>query len=126
VRDLVMSALGLVIAMLLAVMVYQNYQRLHRPLLTTTHQAVTLLNGDVLYGRIDHLGTDHPVLRDAFAVHEQRIAPTGEMKLVLVKRSGTSTGADHIIFQASAIAFVEPVRADSAIGQLIKERGHPR
>lgn len=117
-RDIVIAACGLAVA-LLAVLVYQNYQRFHKPLLTTTYQAVTLVNGEILYGRIDHLGTDHPVLRDAFTVRIEHDAQTQKPKYVIAKRAESPTGADHMIFPATAIVSIEPVRDDSEVGQLI-------
>jgi hypothetical protein len=122
-RDLVIAACGLAIVALLAVIAYQDYRRFHKPLLTTTFQAVTLVNGEVFYGRIDHLGTDHPVLRDAFSIRTEIEPQSQQEKRVIVRRSDSLTGADHLIFPAASIASVEPVKADSAVGKLIKEAG---
>jgi hypothetical protein len=117
-RDIVLATCSLAIVALLAMIVYQNYQRFHQPLLTTTYQAVTLRTGDVLYGRIDHLGSDHPVLRDAFSLRTETDPPTQETRHVLVRRKDGPTGADHVIVPAAAIAVVEPVHPDSVIGRL--------
>lgn len=125
-RDVVIAACGLAIVALLVVIAYQNHQRFHKPLLTTTYQAVTLLSGETFYGRIDHFGTDHPVLRDAFTLHTETDAQSRSPKRTLVRRKDTLTGADHVVFPATAIAFVEPVRADSAVGRLIKDAGLPQ
>lgn len=111
--------LALVAIVLLAAKLYQDQRRFHRPLLTTPYQRVTLQNGNVFYGRIDHLGTDHPVLRDAVTIRQEKGASTGEPQYVLTRRKDEPHGADHLIFPASSIAFVEPVRADSPIGQVI-------
>jgi hypothetical protein len=124
-KDLALTASGLAIATLLAVVVLQNHQRQHKPLLTTTYQAVTLSNGEVIYGRIDHLGTDHPVLRDAFRIHVERDPQTGAERQVLAPRRGGETGADHLIMPATSILFVEPVQPESPIGRLIA-RQSPR
>ena len=70
----------------LAATVYQNYQKFHKPLLTTRYQAVTLENGNTFYGRIDHLGSDHPVLRNVFTVRAEIDAQTQQSRYVLVKR----------------------------------------
>jgi hypothetical protein len=118
-RDIVIATCGLTVVALLAVLVYQNYQRFHKPLLTTTYQAVTLVNGEIFYGRIDHLGTDHPVLRDAFAVRIEQDARSQKPKHVIARRADSVTGADHMVFPATAIVSIEPVRADSEVGQLI-------
>jgi hypothetical protein len=118
-RDTVIAVCGLAVVALLAVLVYQNYQRFHKPLLTTTYQAVTLVNGDIFYGRIDHLGTDHPVLRDVFTVRIEQDAQSQKPRYVIAKRVDSMTGADHMMFPATSIVSIEPVRADSQVGQLI-------
>lgn len=105
--------LGLLIAGLLALRTWQDYRRFHRPLLTTTFQAVTFVDGRVLYGRIDHLGSDHPVLREAFSVHGD-----GDKLTSSWLRDGP-TGADHVVFPASAVLTVQPVAPESPVGRLI-------
>lgn len=115
--------LGLAVVVLLAIVVQQNHRRFHKPLLTTPYQCVTLVNGSVFYGRIDHLGTDYPVLRDAFRVLVEPDPQTRQPRYVLVKRKTEANGADHMIFPAAAIVFVEPVRPDSAVGRVISESG---
>jgi len=49
---------ALAVVAMLAVITYQNHRRFHWPMLTTPYQAVTLTNGAVFYGRLDHLGSD--------------------------------------------------------------------
>jgi hypothetical protein len=118
-KDLALAASALAIAVLLALAVFQNYQRQHKPQITTPYQRVTLVNGEVHYGRIAHLGTDHPVLRDAFSVRTEPDPQTGQPRQVLVPRRDGATGADHLIMPATSILTVEPVQPDSAIGRLI-------
>jgi hypothetical protein len=113
------ALLALAAVWLLAANLYQDHRRFHRPLLTTAYQRVTLQNGDVFYGRIDHLGTDHPVLRDAMTIRQEKSPSATEPQYVLIRRKDEPHGADHIIFPALSIAFVEPVRPDSPIGQVI-------
>ena len=125
-RDVVIAACGLTVVALLAVLVYQNYQRFHKPLLTTAYQSVTLVNGEIFYGRIDHLGSDHPVLRNAFTVRIEQDAQSKKRKYVITKRADSPTGADHMIFPASAIVSIEPVRTDSEIGRLIEAQALQR
>ncbi|NLD68830.1 MAG: hypothetical protein GX644_08450, partial [Limnobacter sp.] len=112
-----------------AAIVRQNQRRFHKPLLTTRYQAVTLTNGHVFYGRIDHLGTDHPVLRDAFELRTEPDPKSGRATHAVVWRKSGPTGADHLILPAASIGFVEPVRSDSPIGQAIEQAtrdGEPR
>jgi hypothetical protein len=122
-RDAVLAVLGLAIVALLGAIVYQNHHRFHKPLITTPYQAVVLENGNVFYGRIDHLGSDHPVLRDAFSIRRELDPETQQPRYVLVKRKDEVNGADHLIFPVTAIAFIEPVRPDSPIGKLIEQAG---
>lgn len=122
-RESIVVVLGLLIVALLAAIVYQNHRRFHKPLITTPYQAVVLGNGNVFYGRIDHLGTDHPVLRDVFTVRREVDTSSGEPRYILVKRRDEANGADHIILPITAISFVEPVRPDSTIGKLIEQAG---
>lgn len=117
-RDLVLALAAVAIAGLLALVVYQNYLRFHRPQLTTTWQAVTLVDGSVYYGRIAHLGSDHPVLRDAFSIRTDG-NPAAPARRILRGRDGPH-GADHMIFPASSILHVEPIGPDSEVGRLIE------
>ena len=96
-EDAVLVVLSIGITGLLAATVYQNYQKFHKPLLTTHYQAVTLENGNTFYGRIDHLGSDHPVLRNVFTVRAEIDAQTQQSRYVLVKRKDEINGADHKI-----------------------------
>ena len=119
-RDVFLGLLGLGVIVLLAATFYQNYRRFHTPLITTPYQAVTLENGSVYYGRIDHLGSDHPVLRDAFVIRTEQDAQTRETRYTLVRRRDEINGADHMIIPATSIAFVEPVAPNSVAGKLIE------
>jgi hypothetical protein len=123
-RQTFLVVIGLVIVAMLAVIVFQNHRRFHRPLLTTPYQAVTLTNGAVLYGRIDHLGSNHPVLRDVLTVRHEPDSPT--QKYVLVRRKDEVNGADHVIFPVTSIVFIEPVQPDSTIGKLIEQTDFAR
>lgn len=122
-KEGVLALIGLAIVVLLAANLYQDYRRFHKPLITTPYQAVTLENGSVFYGRIDHLGSDYPVLRDAFSLRAEGGAEGQPVRYVMVKRKDDVNGADHMIIAATAIAFVEPVQPDSIIGRLIAEAG---
>jgi hypothetical protein len=122
-REAVLAVIGVAIVALLAATVYQNHRRFHRPLITTQYQAVVLANGNVFYGRIDHLGSDHPVLRGVFTVRREPDSGTGQPLYTLIRRRDEADGADHIIIPVSAIAFIAPVQPDSAIGKLIEQAG---
>jgi hypothetical protein len=66
-----------------------------------------LENGEVFYGRIDHLGTDYPVLRGPSTVREERDPRTGSVRYVVAPREEEAWGAGHIIFPAASIACIE-------------------
>ena len=125
-RQAVLVVGGCAVVAMLAATVYQDYRRFHRPLLTTPYQAVMLTNGTVFYGRIDHLGSDHPVLRDAFSVRQELDSQTQKQRYVLVRRADGPNGGDHMIFPVTSIVFVEPVRVDSTVGSLIEQAALPR
>ena len=122
----ILTLLGLVIALLLAVFVYQDYRRFHKPQLTTSHHAVTLTNGRTYYGRVFHLETDRPVLRDVLSVQQEIDAATQQPKYLIEKLRDTINGADHMILVDASILHVEPVQPDSAIGKLIAQSSSSR
>lgn len=120
-KEAILAAVGIAVAVLLAASVYQNHRRFHKPQITTPYQAVVLADGSVFYGRIDHLGTDYPVLRDAFTIRRDFDSATQQPRFIVVKRKDEINGADHMIFPATAIAFIEPVQPDSMVGKLIAQ-----
>lgn len=119
-RELILAGIGLAVVALLAIIVQQNYTRFHKPQITTRYQAVTLVDGSVFYGRIAHLGSDHPVLRDAMTIDEQPDPQTQQPQRTLKRLRDDLRGGDHLIFPATSILHVEPVQPDSAIGRLIE------
>ena len=120
-RETLVAIFGVLILALLAASIYQSHRRFHTPQITSAYQAVALQNGKVYYGRIAHLGTDYPVLRDPLSIREEVDPSTRERRYVLTRRKDEANGADHMIFPATSIAFVEPVRPDSIIGKVIAE-----
>jgi hypothetical protein len=122
-RDLLVAVFALAIVVLLGLDTYLDYRRIHRPQLNTRFQCVTLVDGRIFCGRADHLGSDHPVLRDAFRVQTETPSASDPPRHTLVRMRDGATGADHLIFPSTAISSVEPVRADSVIGRLITDAG---
>lgn len=120
-KEAILAAVGFAIVALMAASVYLDHRRFHKPMITTQYHAVVLQGGGTYYGRIDHLGTDYPILRDAFTIRRERDLDTQQPRYVLVKRKDESNGADHMIFPSTSIAFIEPVQPDSMIGKLIAE-----
>jgi hypothetical protein len=125
-RQFILETCLFAILALLVVIAYQNFRRFHQPLTTTEYQAVMLTNGNVFYGRIDHLGSDYPVLRDVFRVRQDVRSATPRPGYMLVRRKDDITGADHMIIPASAIAYIEPVAGDSTVGRLIGQASASR
>ena len=125
-RQALLIVAGFAVVALLALVVYENHRRFHRPLLTTPYQAVTLMNGTVLYGRIDHLGSDHPVLRDVFSIQLEADPQTQKQRYLLIKRKDGVNGADHVILPVTSILLVEPVQPNSTTGKLIEKAGLSR
>ena len=121
-KELILAGIGVAVVALLAFVAHQNYTRFHKPQITTRYQAVTLINGDVFYGRIAHLGSDHPVLRDAMTIESESGPQPQQPRLVVKWLRDSARGGDHIIFPVAAILRVEPVQPDSPIGRLIEQR----
>ena len=122
-RDLLLVLIGLAVVALLCLQTYRDYRRFHNPLLTTPYQAVTLRDGSVLVGRIDHLGTDYPVLRRALEIRRSDGSGPSGGKANLVPLKDGPFGGDHVIFPAASILRVQPIEPNSEIGRLISERG---
>jgi len=120
-KEAVIGVVGLLMVAALAAAVYQNQRRFHKPLLTTPYQAVKLVDGTLLHGRIDHLGTDFPVLRDAMTVRAIVDPASGTTRYEVVARKSDTHGADHLILPATAIVYVEPVHTESTIGRAIEQ-----
>ena len=120
-REAVIGVIGLLILTILAAVVYQNQRRFHNPLITTTFQAVMLTDGTLVYGRVDHLGTNVPVLRDVLAVRVIEGPGSGQVRYEAVPRKAGPHGADHMILPVTSILYIEPVKPDSAIGQVLEK-----
>jgi hypothetical protein len=120
-KYLAVAVCAVVLVAFAAFSIYQAHYRFHRPQITSTYQGVTLVNGEVFYGRIFHLGSDHPVLRGASTVKIEIDPQTQQPRHRLVRRRDSSTGADHLIFPVTSILYVEPVREDSIIGRLLAQ-----
>src|ERR1700687_2642892 len=78
--------IGIVIAALIGVLVYQNAITHSAPELTTPYQAVFLTNGQAYFGRLEKAGTAFPVLRDVYVVRSQVNQETKQVIGTLIKR----------------------------------------
>jgi hypothetical protein len=95
--------------------------------LASEYQAVLLSNGQIMFGKLEGLGSAYPVLRDVYYVARRPAsaepAPSADSQssLVLVQRGQEWHGPDRMILNASQILVVEPVGADSRVARLIAE-----
>lgn len=112
----------LAIALLLAAMIYQSAHTHSAPAPSTTYQAILLSNGQAFFGRIEHLETDHPVMRDVFYIQSRVNQETQQVTNILVKRGGEWHAPDHLILNKQNIVFVEPVKEDSQVARLIADQ----
>lgn len=117
-----LTATGVVIAAALCLIGYEAWSRQPRAALTTPYQAVALTNGQVFFGRIDRLGEDYLVLRDAFYIQSRQNPDSRQVANVLVKRGGEAHGPEYMVLNARHVVQIEPVGEASQIGKLIREQ----
>ena len=111
-----------VIALLLAVLVYQNARKDMAPEFTTPYQAVVLVNGQAFFGRLENINSQYPVLRDVFYIQSQTNPETKQVNVSLVKRGGEWHAPDRMILNKQHVLLIEPVKEDSKIAKLIEEQ----
>jgi hypothetical protein len=116
----------LVIAAALCLIAWHATQRDRLPPTGTTYQAVALMNGQLFFGRLDGGGAagagSYLVLRDVFYVQTRQNPDTKAVANVLVKRGGEAHGPDRMVINRQQVLLIEPVRAESQIGQLIAQQ----
>lgn len=88
---------------------------------TSGYQAVFLDSGSVFFGNLEGLGTDYPVLKNAFYVQSVTNPVTKLTSNILVKRGKEWHGPDTMTINAHHIIFVEPVTAGSQVATLIAQ-----
>jgi hypothetical protein len=117
---------SLVIAAALCVLASQGQRRPTLPELSRPYHAVALANGQVFFGRLDGLGGDYLVLRDAFYIQTRQNPGTQQAINVLVKRGGEAHGPDRMILNRQQVVMMEPVTDGSQIAKLIAEQNAVR
>lgn len=122
------AMIGIVISVLLfailTVMVarwYLDYRAHHHPQITTEYHSVSLRSGELFYGKIFHLGSDHPVLRQALRLRIFRDGSTSTETLIVEWLADDRDGSDHLILRAEAINYVRPVNPASPSGKAIQK-----
>lgn len=91
------------------------------PKFDTAYQAVFMANGQVFFGKLSGLGTEHPRLDDVFYVQQQVNPETKQATNVLIRRGREWHAPSYMILNGRSILLVEPVGADSKVAQLIAE-----
>lgn len=112
----------LVIAIALCTIAYHATRRDRLPATGTAYQAVALMNGQLFFGKLDTADGGYLVLRDVFYVQTRQNPDTKAVANVLVKRGGEAHGPDRMVINRQQVLLVEPVKADSQIGQLIAQQ----
>ena len=119
----IIALTGMVIIVLLALLVYQNWQ-LHpeQPELTAPFQAVQVTTGQVFIGRLERVGSSgFPGLREVYMLQSKVNPETKQVTNTLVKRAPDWQGADTMFLNAAHILVIEPVRPGSNIDKLIQQ-----
>lgn len=108
-----------VIAVFLGIMVVENAEA--DVALDARYVAVLLVNGQAYFGRIEHAGSDYPVLKDVYYVQQVVNTETKEATNQLVKRGQEWHAPDRMVLNARHILFIEPVTETSQVFKLIEE-----
>jgi hypothetical protein len=117
------SALALVvIAAALCLLCWRGAQHDRLPQTGTPYQAVALMNGQLFFGKLEPADGNCIVLRDVFYVQTRQNPDTKAVANVLIKRGGEAHGPDRMIINRQQVLLIEPVKADSQIGQLIAQQ----
>lgn len=88
---------------------------------STEYQAVFMENGQVFFGKLENMGSAYPLLKNVFYIRQQVNPETKEVKQVLIRRGNELHRPNQMYINASHIAIIEPVSADSQVAKLIKE-----
>jgi hypothetical protein len=114
-----------VIAIALTILTWLTWQTLHRqhvPDTGTAWQSVTLINGQLFFGRLEPAAGDFVTLRDVFYVQTRQNPDTKAVANILVKRGAEPHQPDRMLINRSQVLTIEPVKTDSQIAKLIAEQ----
>ncbi|MGB0713282.1 MAG: hypothetical protein ACPGUC_06955 [Gammaproteobacteria bacterium] len=119
------SSLSLIIhaliALLLLLLVVQNFRMPFTWSTPVQYHAVFLSNGQVLFGRLSNFPSDYPVLKDVYFVARHTDPNTGQARRALAPRSIELHRPDQVVLNAQHIISVEPVRPGSPADSLIAQ-----
>jgi len=121
-----LALLGIIIAVLLAVLIIQNMQANKTQIktaieLSDQYYAVLLTNGQAYFGKLENLNSQYPVLRDIYYIQSQVNQQTNQPTNTLIKRGNEWHKPDRMILNRDHILFIEPVSKDSQMAKLIDE-----
>jgi len=121
-----LALLGIIIAVLLAVLIIQNMQANKTQIktaieLSDQYYAVLLTNGQAYFGKLEKLNSQYPVLRDIYYIQSQVNQQTNQPTNTLIKRGNEWHKPDRMILNRDHILFIEPVSKDSQMAKLIDE-----
>jgi hypothetical protein len=88
---------------------------------TKGYQAVLLDNNQVYFGKLADLGSDYPVLTEAFYIQTTINQETKQQSNILLKRGKEWHAPDRMVLNARHIIMIEPVTDGSAVAKLIAE-----
>lgn len=91
----------------------------HSPKLDTTYQAVLLDNGQVYYGKIDHMDSEFSVLTDVYYIQSQVDPQSKEARNILIRRGNEWHAPNRSIVNTRHILMIEPVTPGSKVAELI-------
>ncbi len=87
----------------------------------TPYQGVLLDNGQFLYGKLEQVTSDFPILTDVYYVQQTMDPQTKEVKSVLVRRGGEWHAPPRTFLNMRHVVMIEPVGHGSKVEQLISE-----
>jgi len=113
---------GLAVLGVLGVALWLGWPRGPRvPKFDTIYQAVLLDNGQVYYGKVDHIDSEFSVLTDVYYIQSQVDAQTKGMKNILVRRGNEWHAPNRSVINTRHIVVIEPVTPGSKVAELITQ-----
>ncbi len=114
-------ALVFAIFLLVFLLVFQNIKVEERLELKNEYYLVILDNGLAYYGKISHIHTPFPILKDIYYVQSNVDSKSNNVSNTLLKRGKEWHRPDQMIINKEHIVFFEPVDPKSRVYDLIQE-----
>lgn len=119
--SIVSPLLQLAILALLGVIIWQQLDKTDTPLDDAPYAAVTMTNGLVYFGRVDHATSEYLHLDDPRYIDRRKNPKTGTINNLLVKRARQALHRPPgMIIPVVSILFVEPIDPNSQIGKQLR------